>query len=359
MRLKKKAKRLLFLILALILVIIASTLGILFYLSSPVSNNSKSIEIIIPSGHSHHDIANLLKEKDLIKSKKMFIFYTKLYKVDNIYAAKYVLNQNMNLKEIIDSLENGGENPNQINISFPEGINIRKLASIVEENTNNTKEDFIKTINDKNYLDELINKYWFLTDEIKNDDIYYSLEGYLFPETYSFNSKDVTIKEIIETMLDEEERVLEKYKKQIDDSNYTIHELITLASVTQSETYDEDDFKTVASVFYNRLANGMSLGSCVTSYYGAKKEMTEELYQSEIDAKNPYNTRASGMDGKLPIGPISNPGQKALKAVFDPIDSDYYYFVSDKDNKLYFTKTFAEHETMIEKLQNEGKWYEW
>ena len=87
--------------------------------------------------------------------------------------------------------------------------------------------------------------------------------------------------------------------------------------------------------------------------------MTEELYQSEIDAKNPYNTRAAGMDGKLPIGPISNPSEKALKTVFKPINSDYYYFVSDKDNKLYFTKTFTEHEAMIEKLQNEGKWYEW
>lgn len=359
MRLKKKVKKVLFLILALLLVIIASIFGILFYLSSPVSSHSKNIEIIIPSGYSHHDIASLLKEKDLIKSEKMFIFYTKLYKADNIYAAKYNLKQNMNLKEIIEALENGGENPNQINISFPEGINIRKIASIVEENTNNTKEDFINIINDEEYINELVNKYWFLTDEIKNKEIYYSLEGYLYPETYSFNNKDVTIKEIIEKMLDEEEKVLEKYKKQIEKSDYNIHELITLASVTQSETYDENDFTKVSSVFYNRLSDGMSLGSCVTSYYGAKKEMTEELYQSDIDAENPYNTRANGMDGKLPIGPISNPGEKALKAIFDPIDSDYYYFVSDKDNKLYFTKTFAEHEAMIEKLQNEGKWYEW
>ena len=103
----------------------------------------------------------------------------------------------------------------------------------------------------------------------------------------------------------------------------------------------------------------MKLESCVTSYYGVKKEMTEELYQSDIDDSNPYNTRANGIEGTLPVGPVSNPGNKAIDAVINPIKTDYYFFVSDSNNKLYFTKNIDEHDRMITKLQNEGLWLEW
>ena len=102
----------------------------------------------------------------------------------------------------------------------------------------------------------------------------------------------------------------------------------------------------------------MPLGSCVTSYYGVKKSMTDELLLSDINASNPYNTRGAN-PVKFPVGPISLPGTKAIKAVIFPIDTDYYFFVSDKNNKLYFTKTNTEHEKMISKLQNEGLWLEW
>ena len=188
--------------------------------------------------------------------------------------------------------------------------------------------------------------------------IYYSLEGYLFPDTYRFNNKDVSVEEIFNKMLDQMEKKLNKYKKQIEKSKYSIHELMTLASVVQSEGYNEEDFKNIASVFYNRLKTGIPLESCVTSYYGVKKDMTDELLQKDINAENPYNTRGNN-PVKMPIGPISMPGEKALDATFNPIETSYYFFVSDKNNKLYFTKTLNEHEKIIKKLQNEGLWLEW
>ena len=133
---------------------------------------------------------------------------------------------------------------------------------------------------------------------------------------------------------------------------------MTLASITQSEGVNEDDFKNIASVFFNRLKDNTPLGSCVTSYYGVKKSMTEELLMSDMNSNNAYNTR--GNNPKIiSVGPISNPGLKALDAVFNPVKTSYYYFVSDKNRKLYFTKTLSEHEKMISKLQNEGLWYEW
>ena len=355
----KKIKKLVFLFISLFILLLAVSIIILINLTKAPSNIKEDVTINIKEGSSHYDIAHLLKENNLIKNEKMFILYTRINKIDNIYAASYKLSTNLNLKELVELLVDGGYNPDQISITFQEGLNIRQIANIIAENTNNTKEDFYNLLKDEAYINELIKKYWFLTEDIKNKDIYYSLEGYLYPDTYSFNNKEVTIKEIIEAMLEQTKEVLDKHKDKIASSNYSIHELITLASVTQSESYGENDFKNVASVFMNRLKVGMKLESCVTSYYGVKKDMTDELYQSDIDDENAYNTRANGVEGLLPVGPVSNPGKNAIDAVINPIDTDYYFFVSDSNNKLYFTKTIDEHERMITKLQNEGLWLEW
>ena len=356
-KLKKKFKIILVLV-AILLIGIATLLGTYCYFKSPVSNDKKEVSIVIENGSTISDIATLLKKEGLIKDENFFKLYVKLKKVSNVYAAKYYFSPSMNLDEIINTLNEGGYNENEISITFKEGINMRGIAKLIKENTSNSEDDVYKKLKDEKYLNSAIEKYWFLTDDIKNSKIYYSLEGYLFPDTYRFNSKDVSVEEIFNKMLDQMEKELNKYKKQIENSKYSIHELMTLASITQSEGYNEDDFKNIASVFYNRLKTGMALGSCVTSYYGVKKDMTDELLQKDIDASNPYNTRGNN-PVSFPVGPISMPGAKALDATLDPIETSYYFFVSDKNNKLYFTKTLNEHERMITKLQNEGLWLEW
>ena len=356
-KLKKKFKIILVLV-AILLIGIATLLGTYCYFKSPVSNDKKEVSVVIENGSTISDIATLLKKEGLIKNENFFKLYVKLKKVSNVYAAKYYFSPSMNLDEIINTLNEGGYNENEISITFKEGINMRGIAKLIKENTSNSEDDVYKKLKDEKYLNSIIEKYWFLTDDIKNSKIYYSLEGYLFPDTYRFNSKDVTVEEIFNKMLDQMEKELNKYKKQIENSKYSVHELITLASITQSEGYNEDDFKNIASVFYNRLKTGMALGSCITSYYGVKKDMTDELLQKDIDASNPYNTRGNN-PVSFPVGPISMPGAKALDATLNPIETSYYFFVSDKNNKLYFTKTLNEHERMITKLQNEGLWLEW
>ena len=356
-KLKKKFKIILVLV-AILLIGIATLLGTYCYFKSPVSNDKKEVSIVIENGSTISDIATLLKKEGLIKNENFFKLYVKLKKVSNVYAAKYYFSPSMNLDEIINTLNEGGYNENEISITFKEGINMRGIAKLIKENTSNSEDDVYKKLKDEKYLNSIIEKYWFLTDDIKNSKIYYSLEGYLFPDTYRFNSKDVTVEEIFNKMLDQMEKELNKYKKQIENSKYSVHELITLASITQSEGYNEDDFKNIASVFYNRLKTGMALGSCVTSYYGVKKDMTDKLLQKDIDASNPYNTRGNN-PVSFPVGPISMPGAKALDATLNPIETSYYFFVSDKNNKLYFTKTLNEQERMITKLQNEGLWLEW
>lgn len=358
-KLKLKKKALFIIILLPLLLVLLLFTSIYFYFTSPVDKKDDTIkQIIIEEGTSTSQIAEKLKASKIIKNERVFRQFLKLKKADNIYAASYYFKSSMTLNEVIDVLKQGGHNLNEIAITFREGINVLSLANIIEENTSNTKEDVFNTLKDEGYIDSLIDKYWFLTDDIKNKDIYYPLEGYLFPNTYFFASYDVDVKDIFDAMLDEMDKVLTKYKSDIEKNNLSIHKLLTLASITQSEGVNKDDFKIIASVFINRLNDNMPLGSCVTSYYGVKKSMEEELSLSDINDDNPYNTR--GDNPKLiSVGPISNPGKDAIEAVLKPIKTDYYYFVSDKNNKVYFTKTLEEHENVISKLQDEGLWLEW
>ena len=131
-----------------------------------------------------------------------------------------------------------------------------------------------------------------------------------------------------------------------------------MASIVELEGANSDDRKGVAGVFYNRLQNDWALGSDVTTYYAEQIEMSDrDLYQAELDEVNDYNTRPAAMAGKLPVGPICNPGVESLKAAIDPEEHDYFFFVADKYKKTYFTKTNNEHIAIINKLKREGLWY--
>ena len=330
-------------------------------LTMPVSNQREEKEVQIPLGSGSSQIAKILKENNLIKSELFFKIYVKINKITDFQAGTYYLKESMDLKEITEMLQTGiMHDPNQITITYLEGKPMWYLVSTIADKTNNTEEDVYAVLANEEYIDSLIQKYWFLTDEIKNEDIYYPLEGYLFPDTYSIANKDTTVEEIFEKMLDKMDEVLEEYKEEIEASDYTIHEILTLASIVETEGLNNTDRKNVASVFYNRLNLGMSLGSDVTTYYAIKVDMGDrDLYQNEIDAYNPYNTRGPNMEGKLPVGPIASVGKESIEAAIEPNDTDYLFFVADKNGKLYFTTTNEEHVQVINELQNSGQWYEY
>ena len=216
-----------------------------------VSNDSTLKEITIEAG-SIDSIANNLKKNNLIKNVTIFMIYTRLTNKTNLKAGTYNFSEDMGVKKIVDILKKGSKiNPNEISITFKEGINIRKVATLISENTNNSYDDVISKLRDTTYIDGLINKYWFLTDDIKNSNIYYPLEGYLYPNTYRFNSKDVSIEDIFTKMLDEMDNKLSEYKKDIENSKLSVHEIITLSSIVELEGAKATDRKAVAGVFYN------------------------------------------------------------------------------------------------------------
>ena len=301
-------KKIIICIVAIILLI--AIIGLIWYFASisKVSKKDDEIEVTIPLGSGTNKIAEILKENKLIKSKMAFKLYVKLNKVTNLQAGKYYLKQNMNVKEMTQMLQTGiMHDPNQLSITYIEGKNIRWLAKKIEETTNNSQEDVMKVLEDENYINSLIEKYWFLTDEIKQEEIYYPLEGYLFPDTYSIKNKDVSVEEIFEKMLDKMESVLDEYKDEIEKNKYSVHEILTIASIIETESMNSEGRKDVASVIYNRLDRGMAIQSDVTTYYAVKVDMGErDLYQKELDTYNAYNTRGPNMEGKLPIGPVAS-----------------------------------------------------
>jgi UPF0755 protein len=215
----------------------------------------------------------------------------------------------------------------------------------------------LEVMKDKEYLASLKDDYWFITDDIENAQLYYPLEGYLFADTYMINVNDDSEK-IISLILNQTDKVLSKYKEEIVESNNSVHKILTIASVVQLEGGQTEDFSLISGVFYNRISQGISLGSDITSYYGVKKDIAGELKLVDINDVNPYNTR--GPEAKLiPIGPVANCGEEAIKAAISPEQSDYLFFVSDKNGKIYYTKTNAEHESIVSKLKSEGLWFEW
>ena len=350
---RRKFKPLFFII--LVILIIGILIGSYFFFTGRVNSlDKKDIEVEIKSGTSREGIAKILKEKRLIRSVNVFKLYLKMNNVTNLKADTYLLNKTMNLETIIKELEKGSNyNPNRIILTFREGERVTDYAKVIDKKTNNSYDDVINTINDKEYLNELITKYWFLTDKILDSDIYYPLEGYLAPETYFFDNKDVSVKEIISTLLNQEEKVLEKYKDKISSDP---HYYITMASIVELEGTNSSNMKTIVSVFENRLKSRMNLGSDVTTYYGLQVAMTSDLTSEQFASVNGYNTRSTTMMGKMPIGPISNPSKEALDASINPEVSDYYYFVADKHGKVYFTKTLAEHNAKVAEIKKNGDW---
>lgn len=343
------------------IIVVSILLCILFYNIGlkAVSSDNKEVEFIIKEGSTYYSVIDKLKSENLIKNKSCFKIYIKLNNKTRLEAGTYKLRKNMSVKEIVEVLDKGNNyNPDVINITYKEGKNMRWIASTIASNTNNTVDDVYSLLKDKTYLNELINEYWFIDESILNENIYYSLEGYLFPNTYQYMNKDVSVKDIFKSMLDEMNEQLSIYKNELLNSGHSIHELLTLASIVELEGSANSDRAGIAGVFYNRLNSGWTLGSDVTTYYAAKIEMSDrDLYQTEINDNNYYNTRSNYLAGKLPIGPISNPSIDSIKAVLYPTKNEYYYFVADKNGKTYFTYTYSEHIQKRDELIEAGLWY--
>ena len=339
-----KKGKIILIISAIVIALIAIFVGVYFYLLSSVSSGSTKVSFTVNQGDSKMEIVTNLKDAGLIRNKYATLIYIVLSGNTNIQAGSYELNRNMSTEDIIKSLANGdiiNTERESVSLTFREGITLEEYLELLSENTNLEYDTMITEINDPEFLNDIINDYWFLTDDILNSDLYYGLEGYLYPNTYQVHT-ETTLGEVVRKMLDEMAKQLEPLRSEIEASNYSVHEILTMASIAEKEAMNYEDRTKVAQVIYTRLDMGMNLGMDVTTYYGVGKSMTETLTALDLADDNPYNTRNASLIG-LPVGPICNPSSESIRAVLNPADTNYIYFFADiVTGNVYFTDDYNE-----------------
>jgi UPF0755 protein len=316
-----------------------------FYLKSalepvnPESTKEKKIEI--PIGSSVTGISQILEANGIIKNAKVFKYYVKFKNESGFMAGDYTLSPSMTIPTIIDNLKTGKVTKEvALKITLPEGIQLQQIAQIIANKTNQKEEDVFKTLNDRNFIKSLMGKYPdLLTDEIFAKEIKYPLEGYLFPATYPFYKEDPSIEEVVSVMLEKTDEVIKQYAAELENSEYTPHKLLTMASLIEEEATQQVDRHTIASVFYNRIDEGMPLQTDPTVLYAQGKHKSRVLYK-DLEVDSPYNTyKVTG----LPPSPIANAGAMSIEAALNPEETDYFYFLATAEGKVLFSKTLDEH----------------
>lgn len=333
---KKKNKSPLILILilvfivALILPFAADYIGI---------GSDEKVNIKIENGASTQTIAETLKENGIINYPLFFRIMSKLSGYDGKYMVGiFSVSDSFSYNELFDKLSSLPDSVGAVTITIPEGYEFRQIADLLEKNGLINRDKFYKVAQTHNF------DYSFLKD-IPNRET--RLEGYLFPDTYIFDSQS-TEESIINTMLSRfDEIVTTEYRSRASQLGMSLDEVITLASIIEREAQGDIDRDKVSSVFHNRLKSSEYpyLQSCATVQY-ILKERKSVLSVSDTKIDSPYNTYKNP---GLPIGPIASPGEKAIKSALYPADTNYLFFVLDSSGVHRFATTYEEH------LQNANK----
>jgi UPF0755 protein len=235
-----------------------------------------------------------------------------------------------------------------------EGEKLEDIAANLDEQTksNIKKDEFISYMADKNKVKELMKNYSTLEQpEMYEENVRYPLEGYLFPATYQItydiNSAEPTLNEALATILEGSQDNLAPEFKKIKAASKNVHQVMTLASVVEKETPNNDESPKIAGVFYNREKSNITWQSDVTLNYAFN--VNQVISSGDLTKKeHPYN---SYLNMKIP-GPIASPGKASINATLNPEKTDYFFFFADPNDggKMYYNVTYEEHERQREEI---------
>ena len=288
----------------------------------------KDEEIIeVAEGDSFYGVLNKLSEEDKIKNEFLVKLYLKIRGIKpEVLAGTYKLDKSMTLDEIITLLSNDST-IGKIYITIPEGYTIDDIATELEENNICSSEDFINSV--KNYdLPAYVSN---------NPNKRYNLEGFLFPDTYSFNENE-NADFVVKTMINRFEEVWQELVQSLNLSiaDDEIEKIVNVASIIEKEAVVDSERSLISSVIYNRIAIEMPLQIDATVIYSYGYHI-EKMYEKHLEIDSPYNTY---MYYGLPIGPISNPGRASLMAALKPEKTDYLYYLLESEYTHYFTDNY-------------------
>lgn len=307
----------------------------------PVSQSTDVVQVTVPAGSSVREIANLLKEEDLIRSAWAFEWYVRNNNArEALQAGTYPLQPNQDVREIVSILTNGKISTDLITI-LP-GRRLDQIRNTLINNGFNEQE-----------VDTALDPALYAGHPVlKDKPADASLEGYIYPESFQ-KAPDTEPQTIVKSSLDELDKLLtDEIRLKITNQGLTVHEGIILASIIEKEAGHNDDKPIIAQVFLKRLRDGMRLESDATASYGAALtgEIAQLSYRQSIAYSSAYNTYQN--DG-FPPGPISNFTISSLMAVINPSQTDFLYFVADDEGedkgRSFFARTLEEHQDNIEK----------
>ena len=342
--------------------LISLTLGRLVWVCASevlaFGREDKAVTITIFETDTIDDITKKLARAELIHYPELFKLYAS-FAVDEgeIKPGQWELNTKYDYHALVKMMSPSSTR-SVVTVTIPEGYTCRQIFALLEDNKVCTAQD-MESYAAGGELDE----YWFLENVGRGDK--YCLEGFLFPDTYEFYQND-TPRNVLQRMLNNFEKKFDEDlqgkiqtlnahltdlmrrngagQAYIDSHQFTVKDVINVASMIEKETSSAQEGYTIASVIYNRLfcwgSNPAYLNIDATIVYalGGKTDLTA----ADLQVDSPYNTYTN--IGLTP-GPISNPGLASIKAALEPSDTNYYFYVLDPSvGSHHFSTTQAEHE---------------
>jgi UPF0755 protein len=278
---------------------------------------SQAVEVNIPEDATTWEIAQILKEENLIGNEFLFLIESRLNGTyDLLKSGEYTLNTDMSAGAIMEALQIVQKTTvaDSLTVTIPEGLTVEQVADLLASKELFTAEEFI-TACDTGTFD-----YAFLANIPERD---HRLEGYLFPDTY-FVSLNPTPEEVITKMLDRFDEIYsQELRVQTDAMGLTMDDVVIMSSIIEKEISAPSERVLASAVIHNRLASDTKLEMCSTIIYALDKRK-DRLLLTDLEIESPYNTY---LYPGLPAGPIASPGAASIEAALNPADVDYLYFV--------------------------------
>jgi UPF0755 protein len=305
------------------------------YYQTPAGRDSRTQTVYIPPGASLRQIATQLADANLIRHRLMFMLYVVwLAPGPHLQAGEYALRSTLSPVQIVDIMRRG--KTVQHALTIPEGLTIRDIAALVEAKGLGNRRKFIELAHDASFIASL-------GLEVP------SLEGYLFPDTY-YVTRGMPERDLLRLMV---RTLREHYRDDIALRGRQLglnqHEVLTLASLIETEASVAAERPLIAAVYHNRLRRGMRLQCDPTVIYALGERFDGDLRKADLGIDSPYNTyRYPG----LPPGPIANPGLRSIEAAVAPASVDYLYFVATGEHGSHkFSRTLREHNAAVRRYQ--------
>lgn len=325
---RHRPRRIVLTILGLLVIVLVGSW--VWYSNALRSTGAGQSAVTVTEAETVESITAELKTKQLIRSPLAFKIHVRLNGLAaKFQAGQYAVSGDQSAPVIAKELAEGAEAAKQFTIK--EGLTQRQVAAQLGK-LGIVDEDEFADLKAADFP-----QYEFLQGLPADA----SLEGFLFPETYSVPPPGTGTKDVATIMLNQfDGELTPAMREQIKSSGRTIFEVVTVASLVEEEVKSDKDRRMVAGIMYKRLEDGIRLDIDATTRYAVGKP-TGALTQTDLNSDDPYNTRK--LKG-LPPGPIASPGLSALKATINPQTSDYLFYLSAKDGTTYYAKTNAEHE---------------